>query len=562
MTKLNIIFMATLLILLSFLTIGTVAQSSDTGSSSSSSDVTSSSDQTSTSGDGVTSGSSSSDSTTGDSGSTEPSSSPTPTVTTPSTTTATTVPPTTTTDPVTTPTPTPEPTTPTPEPTTTPTEQPSPTTPTPPQTTPNSPNPQTTPVNQTPNPANSVISDPSSVILPSSLSSSSMSSVASSFVVSSSGSPVASSIAAVPSMTGSCTNGQQCASGQYCSSGNMTCMTALADGSACTNDTMCSSGHCSNEVCIAAASSSKPSSGEIAGIVIGSIGGVGVAVGVLLCLRRRRRRRQISRMRGFTPSMALNGHLNDKNFYTDTQNATAAERHKSDYSFTSEQAALESLSSMSMTMSPIGRQSAVYYRNNQMYNLSGTSSPFDDNDTYQTMSATSSQPALLSAVPPAMQSSGVRSSKFDFLQSAFAKRKLPEKHPIQVSEHENIWPGPAHSEVSSTRTSLIDGQSPSWQALGSQPPSRQGYASSDHIATTSNRMSSTTFGSGHHHVGVDDDESVIDSAYSPAQTHPQPVKISPVPHNHNPFRPNRQAGLLRDAWSKEDEDGMNAYQYF
>ncbi|KAG2171349.1 hypothetical protein INT43_002971 [Umbelopsis isabellina] len=519
--------------------------------------VTTSSDQTSTSGDGVTSGSSSSDSTTGDSGSTEQSSSSTPTETTPiptTTTTTTTVPPTTTTEPVTTPTPTPEPTT-------TPTEQPSPTTPTPPQTTPNTPNPQTTPVNQTPSPVKPGISATSSVILPSSLPVNSMSSIASSFILSSSGSPVTSSIIAMPSATGSCTSGQACVSGQYCSSGNMTCMTVLADGSACTGDEMCSSGHCSNAICIAAATSSKTSSGEIAGIVIGSIGGFGVAVGVLFCLRRRRKR-QVSRMRGFTPSMALNGHLNDKNFYTDTRNVTAAERHKSDYSFTSEQAALESLSSMSMTMSPIGRQSAVYYRNNQMYNLSGTNSPFDDNDTYQTMSANSSQPALLSAVPPAMQSSVVRSSKFDFLQSAFAKRNLPEKHPIQVSEHENIWPAPAHSEVSSNRTSLVDGPNPSWQALTSQPPSRQGYASSDHMATTSNRMSSTTFGSGHHHVGVDDDESVIDSAYSPAQTHPQPVRVSPRPHNHNPFRPNKPAVLPRDAWSKEDEDGMNAYQYF
>lgn len=525
--------------------------------------MTTSSDQTSSSGDGVTSGSSSSDSTTGDSGSTEQSSSPTPTETTPSPTPTTTVPLTTTTDPITTPTPTPEPTTtPTVEPTTTPNEQSSPTTPTPPQTTPNSPNSQPTPVNQTPNPIKSGIPDTSSVILPSSLPSNSMSAIASSFVVSSSGSPVASSIAAMPSSRGSCAGGQQCISGQYCSSGNMTCMTALADGSTCDNDSMCSSEHCSNAVCTAVATSSRPSSGAIAGIVVGSIGGVGVAVGVLFCLRRRRRRSHISRMRGFTPSMALNGHLNDKNIYTDTRNATAAERHKSDYSFTSEQAALESLSSMSMTMSPIGRQSAVYYRNNQMYNLSGTSSPFDDNDTYQSMSATSSQPALLSAVPPAMQSSVVRSSKFDFLQNAFAKRNLPEKHPIQMSEHENIWPTSAHSEVSSTRTSLIDGPNPSWQALASQPPSRQGYASSDHMATTSNRMSSTTFGSGHHHVGIDDDESVIDTVYSPAQTHPQPVKVSQKPHNHNPFRPNKPAVLPQDAWSKEDEDGMNAYQYF
>ncbi|CAM0141846.1 unnamed protein product [Umbelopsis sp. WA50703] len=388
-----------------------------------------------------------------------------------------------------------------------------------------------------------------------------MSSIASSFMVSSSGSPVSSSIATTPTVTGSCAGGQQCASGQYCNSGNMTCIALLADGSACTSNGMCSSGQCSNAVCNAAASSNKPSSAEIAGIAVGSIGGVGVAVGVLLCLRRQRRRK-ISRMRGFTPSMALNGHLNDKNFDTYTRNAAAAQRHKSDYSFTSEQAALESLSSMSMTMSPIGRQSAVYYRNNQMYNLSGTSSPFDDNDTYQTMSVSSSQPVLLAAVPPAIQNSGVRSSKFDFLQSAFAKRKITEKHPIQVSEHENIWPTPAQSEVSSTRTSLIDGQSPSWQALVSQPPSRQGYASSDRMATSSNRMSTTTFGSGHHHVGIGDDESVIDSAYSPAQPQPQPVRSSPIPHNHNPFRANKVAGPPRDAWSKEDEDGMNAYQYF
>jgi hypothetical protein len=319
---------------------------------------------------------------------------------------------------------------------------------------------------------------------------------------------------------------------------------------------MCLSGICSDSMCGQSSSSSGPNSaGKIAGIVLGSVGGVGCAVGVLFCVRRRNRRHQIQRMRGFTPSMALNGHLNDKNMMGSFKKINNAERHKSDYSFTSEQAALESLSSMSMSMSPIGRQSAVYYKDNQLHSLSGTMSPFEDGDA---TSYTSSQPVMMASVPPlATYKNGPRSSKFDFLQSAFANRQ-----PIQTAPKASPLSKPSPSIASSVRLSgLSSVNDDNWEALISQP--RSGFVDSERRG--SNRMSSTTFGSGHHHVGIGDDESVADPNFSPAVSHASARVVMPYqtpPPSHNPFRTITPSNVPQDAWTKEDEDGMKNYQYF
>jgi hypothetical protein len=271
-------------------------------------------------------------------------------------------------------------------------------------------------------------------------------------------------------------------------------------------------------------------------------------------------------MRGFTPSMALNGHLNDKNMGT-FKRLNNADRHNSDYSFTSEQAALESLSSMSMSMSPIGRQSAVYYKDNQLHSLSGTISPFDDGDT---TSFSSSQPVMMAAVPMATvpmatYKNGVRSSKFDFLQNAFANRKMPNTKPAS-SPMKRAWtPTQPPSVASSVRDSgLSSVNGANWQALVSQPPSRSGFVDSERRG--SNRMSTTTFGSGHHHVGIGDDESVADPNFSPiaSQTSANVVisNSQQQASSHNPFRNYTPSNIPQDAWTKEDEDGMGNYQYF
>jgi hypothetical protein len=332
----------------------------------------------------------------------------------------------------------------------------------------------------------------------------------------------------------------------------------LADGSACSSADMCLSGVCSDSICgPSSSSSSSGSTGKIAGIVLGSVGGVGCAVGALFCVRRRNRRHQIQRMRGFTPSMALNGHLNDKSMGT-FKKMNNAERHKSDYSFTSEQAALESLSSMSMSMSPIGRQSAVYYKDNQLHSLSGTMSPFEEGDT---TSYTSSQPVMMASVPLAAYKNGPRSSKFDFLQNAFANRQPIHTYAKATNPPASPSPPSIASSVRMSAMSSVNGDN--WEALISQPPSRSGFVDSERRG--SNRLSSTTFGSGHHHVGIGDDESVADPIFSPATSHASARVVmpnQPPPPSHNPFRTYTPSHVPQDAWTKEDEDGMRNYQYF
>ncbi|GAB5590385.1 hypothetical protein Unana1_05285 [Umbelopsis nana] len=551
MTKLNVLFLAILLAFLSLCTIEAVAQSNST-----SSDVATTSDKSSSQSGGTTGNSL--DSTSADASSpaaapgtittNEPSASQaTPTTTT----TATQPPPTPTTNTI---------------PTTTSPPAPSATTSQPPQTTPNTPAPSTTTNSayQTTPSSTVTLSSGASFFMPSS---SMVFSMSSSVVLSASGSAVSSG-APIPTLTTTvCSaNNATCPTGQFCNAANQTCSAVLSDGSACTSGDMCASGVCSNSVC-SQSSSSNTSTGTIVGIALGGTAGVGMAAALFFCIRRRRQR--INRMRGFTPSMALNGHLNDKNFGSFRKMANS-DRHRSDYSFTSEQAALESLSSMSMSMSPIARQSAIYYKNNQMHNLSGTSSPFEDNDTYQTMSVSSTQP-LAPPAPPAMQKTGVRSSKFDFLQSAFANRKtMMDKPSVETQHTERSWASPALSEVSSARTSRVTmPEDTNWQALTSQPPSRAGFARSERTASGSNRMSTTTFGSGHHHVAIGDDESVADPNYSPSFSHTSTRMVLPgneivsMQQSHNPFRTTyKSPDAPRDAWSKEDEDGMNAYQYF
>lgn len=399
----------------------------------------------------------------------------------------------------------------------------------------------------------------------SSVPSSAVLSVPSSIIASVSGSAVSSALP-IPTVFAVCSaSNATCSAGQYCNAANQTCAAVLPDGSACSSSDMCTSGVCNNSVC--GQSSGSSSTGTIVGIALGSTAGVGLAAGLFLCVRRRRQR--VNRMRGFTPSMALNGHLNNKHLGS-FRKMPNVDRHRSDYSFTSEQAALESLSSMSMSMSPIARQSAVYYKDNQLISLSGTSSPFDDGDTYQNLSVRSSQPVLMPPTPLAMQKTGPRSSKFDFLQNAFANRKtISEKQPIQPSENQRIWPTPAHSVASSVRTSgmtMPDVPDARWEALVSQPPSRAGFAGSDRTGNGSNRMSTTTFGSGHHHVGIGDDESVADPDYSPSLSQASARIALPGDEvvaihqqqrsSYNPFRTYQAPKPPRDAWSKEDEEAM------
>lgn len=320
---------------------------------------------------------------------------------------------------------------------------------------------------------------------------------------------------------------------------------------------MCSNSICGQSSSSSSSSSSSGSTGKIAGIVLGSVGGVGCALGALILVRRRNRRHQVQRMRGFTPSMALNGHLNDKSMGT-FKKMNNAERHKSDYSFTSEQAALESLSSMSMSMSPIGRQSAVYYKDNQLHSLSGTMSPFEDGDT---TSYASSQPVMMASVPLAAYKNGPRSSKFDFLQNAFANRQPIQTSAKAASPLASRPPPSIASSVRMSGMSSVNGDN--WEALISQPPSRSGFVDSERRG--SNRMSTTTFGSGHHHVGIGDDESVADPIFSPATSHASARVVMPnqsPPPSHNPFRTYTPSNVPQDAWTKEDEDGMRNYQYF
>ncbi|KAG2178602.1 hypothetical protein INT44_001755 [Umbelopsis vinacea] len=422
------------------------------------------------------------------------------------------------------------------------TEEPSPTTTQAPQTTPAAPVPFTTTdviVHITSVIASQPAPSISSIFMPSSSSMASI--VSSSFIAS-----AASTSAILPLPTTGCSaNNGTCPTGNFCS--NQTCQALLADGTACSDGSMCLSGMCSDSICGPSTSSSagQNSAGKIAGIVLGSVGGVGCAVGVLFCVRRRNRNHQIQRMRGFTPSMALNGHLNDKNMGNFQRMNNSAERHKSNYSFNSEQAALESLSSMSMSMSPIGRQSAVYYKDNQLHSLSGTMSPFEDTTSY-----TSSQPVMMASVPLAAYKSGPRSSKFDFLQNALSNRQKPTA----------VSPLASPSVASSVRHSGLSSVS-NWEALISQP--RSGFADSER-QRGSNRMSSTTFGSGHHHVGIGDDESVADPVFSPAVSYASARVVMPnqAPTSHNPFRTFTPSQVPQDAWTKEDEDGMKNYQYF
>ncbi|KAI8584033.1 hypothetical protein K450DRAFT_268026 [Umbelopsis ramanniana AG] len=428
------------------------------------------------------------------------------------------------------------------------TEEPSPTVTQSPQTTPSNPAPFTT-TDVVVHVTSVIASQPSSissVFIPSS----SMTLISSSVIASAASTSV---MQPLPTTASCSANNATCPTGQYCNASNQTCQVMLADGTACSSGNMCLSGTCSDSICGPSSSSSgQNSAGKIAGIVLGSVGGVGCAVGVLLCVRRRNRNHQIQRMRGFTPSMALNGHLNDKNMGS-FKRMNNAERHKSDYSFTSEQAALESLSSMSMSMSPIGRQSAVYYKDNQLHSLSGTMSPFEDGDA---TSYTSSQPVMMASVPLATYKHAPRSSKFDFLQNALANR-----HPIQTAASPLAKSSPSiASSVRNSGLSSVNGSN--WEALISPP--RSGFVDAERRG--SNRMSSTTFGSGHHHVGIGDDESVADPIFSPAVSHASARVVMPnqtlPPPSHNPFRTHTPSIVPQDAWTKEDEDGMKNYQYF